>query len=233
VKGYAINYSLTRALRSHISVWVKTKKISICLAGLLGSAAGALFGGAGLVSSTGCLGQNACVDCGGTGVGVKCRVGLVWQDHCSASVNLAAIDCLEGGGNAWRDVGQCTYAAEGDTGALEMPADPSTAITYNSGVYYIDADFVDDIRADPNVLYFDGTRLTLNPTSGYFEVTTEGDLSDALGWYEGDVIVEVNGYDLASVTDVLDAFLALDTETEFEVDIDRATGPVTLYYEIQ
>jgi type II secretory pathway component PulC len=118
-----------------------------------------------------------------------------------------------------------------------MP-DPDAAITQVSAFsYIIDEGFVDEIRDDPNVLWFDETRLTEvtgGTYAGCFSVTTEGDLSDALGWQQYDIILKVNNYWLKSVSDVLDAFVALSTETEFEVVISRGTGPNTVIeYEIQ
>ena len=144
----------------------------------------------------------------------------------SAEASLGSVPCSDN-----------LVAETGETGGGGVsPWSPSSYVTYNSTteVYEIDEQFVQALVEDGFVqLGLDSARLDLT-TSGYLKVVSlsSGDLLDELGLQTNDVLKTINGYDLNTLEDQIDAYVALKSETEFRLTIDRGGSTVTLDYEI-
>ena len=92
---------------------------------------------------------------------------------------------------------------------------------------------MDELRINPNMLYLDSTRTGLNPASGYYEVTTSGELGSALGWEQGDLLLSVNDHGLQGFDAVLDAYLEVEDSHRFTLDLEREGVLVSLTYSIE
>jgi hypothetical protein len=191
------------------------------------------MGFAGLLSTTGCYGD--CIPCGADEVGVWCKVGLQKHAICSASRALAEAECDNSGGVPASAPTCSGGVGGGDETSGNAAWDPLGAIAYDRGIdaYVIDRLFATALEADPNLLFLDATELAQSSSSGYYVVTAVGDLATAMGWQLGDQLVLVNGYQLQGLDDVLTAYFALSSETEFTLRLDRGGSMVSLQYVIQ
>lgn len=155
----------------------------------------------------------------------ECKSGREEADRwCQAKAGKKAVfmDC-EGYGD---EVG------ESETGAAAPSWDPSSYISVDSnGHYLVDEAFVALLKADPGLIFLDSARVDMN-SAGYLELESvaQGDLADVLGLQSGDALVSVNGYSLASLDDLADAYSALENATTFALTISRNGQPMTLTY---
>lgn len=66
----------------------------------------------------------------------------------------------------------------------------------------------------------------------FLQLPVRNVLAALLGLMSGDTLQSINGYDLSGFEDQITAYQKLAEETSLYVTIDRATGPVTLHYEL-
>lgn len=152
-------------------------------------------------------------------------------------------DCAPSGGETGGDDGGDDGEADGgESSSGGEPYDcgdwdPDAAVTYNSTlqIYRVDDEFVADLKLDPLPLTECDCTKAKMVSGGYFELyhVCMGDLAYHLGFQQGDIIEEVNRYELLVPKDYLDAYDALKDETEFEVVIDRQGTPITLKYRVR
>jgi hypothetical protein len=117
--------------------------------------------------------------------------------------------------------------------------DPGAAVTeYSSTDFDVDADFVDDLIADPSQLTeCDGARV--EPFGGFYQVTgaSDGDLLHAVGLRNGDVIRSVNGHAMTGPFAAIRAFYELwprTGSTSILISADRrGAGDVAITLEIE
>lgn len=162
-----------------------------------------------------------CAVCGEFGGGaVKCYPGLgPPQTICAADQDLAAVQCLEGGGS-YSPLPVCAPDG-GETGgdAGSAPWSPSRDITLDpgSGQYVIDQIAFEELKLDPGPLFLDTSELR-EIESGFFQVANAGELSDALGWQAGDVLLAVSGHGLQGMAEFAAAFTALEGRDAVRAD---------------
>ncbi len=87
-------------------------------------------------------------------------------------------------------------------------------------------------KADPTPIYGDSTFLR-QLDSGYYEVVEIGELSDALAWQPGDVLLALDGHRLDGMSGVIDAYTALAGQNSFELTIQRGAGELQLRYRVE
>lgn len=176
-----------------------------------------------------------CADCPSGGGAVECHSG--WgssQTICAPDQTLAAIQCVEGGGS-WTPIALCPLEP-GETG--NDPGNdawrPGRDITFDpdTNEFVIDQLAFEELKLDPAPLFGDSSQLR-ELESGYFEVAVAGELSDALGWQVGDVLVSVDDYDLSGLAAFAAAFTDLADNTSFELAVQRERGEVLLRYRIE
>lgn len=177
-----------------------------------------------------------CADCGSYGGGaVKCMVGLgAPQVFCASDQDLAAIQCTEGGGT-WVPFPLCPVEideTESDSG--NAPWQPGRDITFDSATgEYVVAQFTfEELKLDPAPLLGDSSQLR-ELDSGYYGVAVTGELSDALGWQAGDVLLAVDGHDLGGLAEFAAAYTALADNLKFELTIQRGRDEVVLRYRVE
>lgn len=112
---------------------------------------------------------------------------------------------------------------------------PSSFVAYESDtrVYKIDKDFFEAVRTNPDQLLHDGARLEWRGEYFEFETIEAGDLADALGFQNGDYVLSINDYPLASMADAFAAFDAVYDEQTFVIEVVREESLVVLRYELQ
>jgi hypothetical protein len=128
-----------------------------------------------------------------------------------------------------------------DDGEAAASWDPSPYITYNSRsqVYEIDEQLVQALEDTGfSQLGLDSARLVAitshSPHYGYLQLVDvdANDLAYLLGLRTHDILISISGYDLGTFEDQLDAYIALQTESEFLLTIDRSGTTMRLSYEI-
>jgi hypothetical protein len=138
------------------------------------------------------------------------------------------------------DYGGAETGESGDEGAT-APWNPSPYITYNSRtqVYEIDEQLVQALEDTGfSQLGLDSARLEAitshSPHHGYLQLVDVDthDLAYMLGLRTHDILLSMSGYDLGTFEDQLDAYIALQTESEFLLTIDRSGTTMRLSYEI-
>jgi hypothetical protein len=134
------------------------------------------------------------------------------------------------------DGGETGGGETGDGGLGGAAWDPGSHVTYDPhrGHYVVDAAFVDDLKDDWASLGNDAAYLQETSSGGYYEIldVARGDLAHAMGLQSGDTLRNVNGYDLGTLGEVLDAYIELYDETEFTLEVIRGSTLVTLEYVI-
>ena len=113
--------------------------------------------------------------------------------------------------------------------------DPGSEISYGSGVYHVDGDFVGRLIGDPAPLWVcDDARVEAG--ASWFEVANAdvGELLYELGLRDGDIPYTLNGMPLESFEDAANAYGALYVagETEYELWVQRGKVFVLLEYEL-
>lgn len=137
-----------------------------------------------------------------------------------------------GSGTAGGDGGSDDGGDSG--GSLCASWDPDSYVAFNrtTGKYEIEEQLRTDLNANPLPLTeCDSARMKM-VSGGYYEFYNVGrdDLAVHLGFQEGDILKNVNGYDLVVPEDYLDALDALKSADEFEATVTRRGATVTLRY---
>lgn len=179
--------------------------------------------------------EDECADCGMYGGGaVKCFVGLgPPQILCGPDETNAAIQCTEGGGT-YVPLTLCPLDAETGDGPGHAPWQPGQAVLFDpdSGQYVIDELSFEELKLDPAPLFLDSSELRLLE-SGHYQVATAGELSEALGWHTGDILLTIDGYRLGSLADFAAAYTALAEKRKFALTILRGREKVVLRYRVE
>lgn len=177
-----------------------------------------------------------CIVCDGySGGAVVCYYGLLNSvEMCAADQNLAAIQCIEAGGT-YVPKPLCALD-QGETGSDpgNDPWNPGAKVTIDreTGEYVIDQVAFEELENDPSLLLQDSSRLR-ELDSGHFQVAATGELTDALGWQTGDVLLSVDGYGLQGFGELSVAYTELAENTEFELTVRRGRDAVVLRYRVE
>jgi hypothetical protein len=156
---------------------------------------------------------------------------------CAEDQTAADTECTAGCLNLATTMESVTpiYCYEQDSSITCTNWNPSGEVTYASGTYYLDFQFVSGLVADsePLVGCDDATILL---TENGFEIgnANSGELLYEVGLRNGDVILSLNSIDLDGYPDVAYAFaeLWLNGETDYTLVILRSSVPTTLYYNV-
>ena len=109
--------------------------------------------------------------------------------------------------------------------------DPGQYITFDSGTYYVDEAFFDWLRDNPDQLLHDGARVEWKSPYFEFDDVRSGDFVEALGFADGDKLVEINNNPLDTFARVVTAVNNVSSASEFYVEINRpGIGLMTLHY---
>lgn len=115
---------------------------------------------------------------------------------------------------------------------------PASMVTSSGALRFMDDADVDALIADPLPLILcDDVILTELPAGGGFEVDQAdvGELLYALGLRDGDIPLTLNGFPLETVEEAMFAFNELwfvEGETDFDLEVQRPSAVVTLYYSL-
>lgn len=152
-------------------------------------------------------------------------------DYCEAA---------ETGGNDEVDDGETggsedTEETEGDLGSLsELDIDQEVALI--NGEYVISQLLIETALGDPIGIYDDGTRakqvfdVTGNPYGFEISGVTTGNLGDALGFQNGDIITRVNGEPTQTLEDLMTVMEDLLEANTASVTVLRGSSVLTLNY---
>jgi hypothetical protein len=178
-------------------------------------------------------GEDECVVCEYGGGAVKCFTGTT-QVICAPDETLAAITCSEYGGT-WTPATICPVDP-GETGGDDpgaAPFEPSRDVTFDRSVgdYVIDRIAFEELKLDPAPLFGDSTKLREHELG--HEIAAAGELSKALGWQVGDVLLDLDGHPLRSLEEFSVAYTALAEDSVFELTIRRGRGDVVLRYRVE
>lgn len=137
------------------------------------------------------------------------------------------------------------FDGDGSTGAEKgmevLPSDDyadyyrlADVVVWNSSNsrYDVDNGFFDDIVDNPGWLLKEDPRFV--PISGGFKVidSRSGTLMYAIGLRDDDIIKEIDGYPLTTVSEALTALDALYGNTTFDLKIKRSGNIVTISYKL-
>ena len=179
--------------------------------------------------------EDECVNCPpGAGAAIWCYgLGGIKTGMCGATADLAAFQCIEGGGN-WVLADICIEEVGSETWGNDEPWDPGrdVAIDPSSGDFIIDRLALDELKRNSSLLFSDSSTLE-ELEDGYFMLTASGPLSEALGWELGDVLLNANGYELENTAAFADAYPYLTESQRFELRIDRDGREVVLRYRVK
>lgn len=155
---------------------------------------------------------------------------------CAVDQTTAAAHCIAAGGS-WAAATVCPEApaeTSGNDGNPAQPWNPDRGVTFDAtaGEYLIDRDLFESLKADPAPLAQDSTGLR-ELDDGHYQVTYTGELSDALGWEPGDVILSVDGHDLRGLDGFVSAYAALADNSVFVLEIQRDRSTVGLRYRVE
>jgi hypothetical protein len=166
--------------------------------------------------------------------GVRCYYSGTYYDICAPDLTLAAITCSEGNG-VWEALPLCSLApSETGDGSGSEPWDPSGNVTFDrvAGEYVIDQQAFEELKRDPTPLLDDSSKLR-QLESGYYEVAETGELTQALGWSKGDVLLAVDGHPLRGLDALASLYPELADNTAFELTIQRERAEVVLRYRVE
>jgi hypothetical protein len=176
-----------------------------------------------------------CVECGAYGGGaVRCFTGFTSQIICAPDQSLAAITCSEYGGT-WSPATLCPVepAETGSDGPGAAPFEPSRDVTFDhaSGEYVINRIAFEELKLDPAPLFGDATKLREHELG--HEVAAAGELSRALGWQVGDVLLDLDGHPLRNLAEFSVAYTALAEVSNFELTIRRGDSNIVVKYRVE
>lgn len=114
--------------------------------------------------------------------------------------------------------------------------DPAAHVTYNdrNDSYEIDADFLYALTS-AGFQQLGNDRARVEPTtSGYYKLVdvAAGDLVAELGMRSGDILKSINGHDLGTMEQQIDAYAELKNEADFLLTIDRSGVGIQFSYVI-
>ena len=170
---------------------------------------------------------------------ITCNLPFQTTVICGVDQQDAIDSCFGMDGVSWLPATLCD-PAEGETGdnpgddAGNDPWSPVRSITFDSdsGEYIIDQLAFEELKLDPAPLFTETSKVE-QLESGHFQVTTIGELADALGWRRGDILHSVNNYELEDSADFAAAFVDLADQSRFELVIEREQRKVVLRYRVE
>lgn len=173
------------------------------------------------------------MECPQGGGAVRCYTGWTSQVVCAPDQTLAAIQCSEYGGT-WAPLTICGFEpGESDDGPGAEPFEPSRDVTFDrdASEYVIDRIAFEELKLDPAPVFGDATEL--RPHELGHELAAAGELSDALGWQVGDVLLDLDGYPLHNLAEFSVAYTALAENSSFELTLRRGRGDIVLRYRVE
>jgi hypothetical protein len=188
-------------------------------------------------SGLGDEGTQDCIPCSsGEGGAVKCHLGGgYYQNVCGLDQTLAAITCSEAGG-LWEAQDVCPEEQPSETGGDPgtEPWDPGGNVNFDrqTGEYVIDRQAFEQLKRDPTPLLEDSSHLR-ELESGYYQVAKTGELTSALGWSTGDVLLELDGHPLQGLDALASVYAELADNTRFELKIQRGRTKILFHYRVQ
>lgn len=221
----------------------------------LGTVGGILFGLVGALGvgtqSTGCSGEEAkCDACAAANLatwncfgatGFRCSVchRADAASHEVQSECLSECTILSFKGASLAACENTGWGGESGTGGTAPNCtnwDPASEITFTSGVYHVDGDFLDSLIANPSYLTVCDDARWEPRTAGGYELAdaSSGEMLYELGWRNGDVPVMINGQSLDDWDGSAAAFALyfVDEQTQFTARLWRSGNLMSLAYEI-
>jgi hypothetical protein len=113
---------------------------------------------------------------------------------------------------------------------------PSSYITYTSGIYHVDDNWLRSVISDPEPLWGCDDAVISPHAVGQFKIerASSGGALYELGLRTGDIPVTLNGQSLGTFAGAFAAFSQyLNGETEYTLIVLRSNIPFTLAYEIE
>lgn len=109
---------------------------------------------------------------------------------------------------------------------------PGSYVVYDedSHTHQIARELFLSVIADPSLLLNDRARLEWRGDRFEFVTIAEGDLASALGFMDGDALVEVNGHPLSTFGEIASAYDDLREQSSFTVTIVRDEATVVLSF---
>ncbi len=205
---------------------------------------------------TGCNGSSCSTECG-EDPAWRCAVSLFNTFDTCGPEGLAQATCDAQGGGEVYSVPACEGAGgggsdggsggsggnsqggvDGVSGADETagaPAwDPSEHIVHDlqSGQYFIDGSWLQDVRDDPSPLLADGTTAVFN-SDGDLQIKSHGPLAGALGLVVGDILVALNGQPLNEGS-LWSTISQVQNATAFQLIVRRGrNNPQTIVIDVE
>lgn len=178
-----------------------------------------------------------CVECGGlAGGAVRCYLpNGGTEDFCAPDDTLAAAMCLELEG---------TYVvyplcieedtSETEEGGNNQPWEPGRYIQFDPGSteYIVDFYAYEELKQEPARLFADKSLVSLDE-AGRYQVLAEGELSEALGWELGDVLLSVNDFPLTGLEGLSAAYTELEDELQLTLVVERRGAKLELHYRVE
>lgn len=112
---------------------------------------------------------------------------------------------------------------------------PASKISYVAGIYEVDATWLAGVIDDPAPLWGCDDAVVVPYGVGEFEIdaASSGEALYELGLRDGDRPVSLNGEPLGTFEQAFEAFtMYLNSETEFDLVVNRGGTNITLSYEI-
>lgn len=150
---------------------------------------------------------------------------------CFESLEVAQQSCGGLPGNGV--VGNGPTTCDNQTAGVAEKWSPTEYVTYESETHVIERGFFGSVLEHPDLLLLDDARVRWTGKHLEFETVEPGDLAHALGFADGDVLVSVNDYELATVNDLFAAFDALYGSQEFVVEVLRGDETLVLRYALR
>ena len=144
----------------------------------------------------------------------------------SEDLSIVPINCSSGNGDGCEAT---VHHCESWEPVAYIQPDPT-----GSGALFIDADAIDAIVQHIGVLACDDSYFYHDSTNGGWlaEGVDSGSLLDELGFQPGDRVHTINGVAVPDADAISGFYLHSLSDTEFAVEVDRPTGPVTLNFVI-
>lgn len=176
--------------------------------------------------------NNPCGECAPGGYAVDC--GYLWgigeYTVCGINQDNAEYLCTA----SWGGIILASPSDDCD-GLSPEPWDPSVYVHPSPDAnnhFLIEFALLDRLEEHPDDIYHDATRLDWTD-DGSIYVSTDGELSGALGLERGDVLIDVNGYTFNDMLDTLGLYYRLRETDRLLLTLERRGTRMSLSYSIE